>query len=75
VAAALDAARTVHGEKPVIAYLLEHNRESKGRAEASGLTLAWRGPDAGNPDPDAVRLIYADRAVDDALLARVAALP
>jgi len=75
VAAAVDAARTADGEKPVIAYLLEHNRESKGRAERSGLTLVWRGPDAGNPDPEAVRLIYADRPVDDALVARVAALP
>ena len=73
VAAALDAARTVAPDRPVIAYLLEHNAESRGRAERSGLTLLWRGPDAGNPDPDAVRLVYADRPVDDDLLARVTA--
>ena len=74
VTAALDAARAVDPELPVIAYLLEHNAESKGRAERSGLTLVWHGPDAHNPDPDAVRLVYADRAVDDELLARVTAL-
>jgi len=73
VAAALDAARTVAPDRPVIAYLLEHNAESRGRAERSGLTLIWRGPDAGNPDPDAVRLVYADRPVDEDLLARVTA--
>jgi RimJ/RimL family protein N-acetyltransferase len=75
VAAALDAAHTVQPDRPVIAYLLEHNAESKGRAERSGLTRVWRGPDAGNPDPDVVRLVYADRPVDDDLVARVAALP
>ena len=74
VAAALDAARTVDPGLPVIAYLLEHNAESKGRAERSGLSLAWRGPDAHNPDPDAVRLVYADRPVADELLTRVTAL-
>jgi hypothetical protein len=58
----------------VIAYLVEHNERSRGRAERSGLSLVWRGPDAGNPDPAAVRLIYADRPLDDALLAQVAAL-
>jgi RimJ/RimL family protein N-acetyltransferase len=74
VGAALDAARAVDADLPVIAYLLEHNRESRGRAERSGLRLVWRGPDAGNPDPSAVRLVYADRPVDDDLLARVAAV-
>jgi RimJ/RimL family protein N-acetyltransferase len=73
VAAALDAAHAVAPGLPVVAYLLEHNRESKGRAERSGLTLRWRGPDAGNPDPAAVRLVYTDRPVDDDLLAQVAA--
>ena len=58
----------------MIAYLLEHNAESKGRAERSGLSQVWRGPDAHNPDPDAVRLVYADRPVDDELLARITAL-
>jgi hypothetical protein len=59
----------------VIAYLLEHNAQSRGRAEKAGLMLVWRGPDAGNPDPDAVRLVYADRPVDGELLDRVTAFP
>jgi hypothetical protein len=50
-----------------------HNVESRGRAERSGLTLVWRGRDAGNPDPDAVRLVYADRPLDEMLLDRVVA--
>jgi len=35
----------------------------------------WRGPDAGNPDPDAVRLVYADRPVDPDLLDRIVRHP
>ena len=31
-------------------------------------------PDAGNADPDADRLVYADRPVDDDVLAHVIAL-
>jgi hypothetical protein len=57
----------------VIAYLLEHNVQSRGRAEKAGLSLVWRGPDAGNPDPDAVRLVYADRPLPGDLLARITA--
>ncbi|TQN43211.1 RimJ/RimL family protein N-acetyltransferase [Blastococcus colisei] len=75
VRTALDAARAADPDRPVIAYLLEHNAESRGRAERSRLSLVWRGPDAGNADPDAVRLVYADRPLDDELLARVAAHP
>lgn len=74
VAEAMAAARQVDPELPIIAHLLEHNLESKGRAERSGLTLVWRGPDAGNPDPTAVRLVYADRPLTDDVLARIAAL-
>ena len=74
VTAAIDAAHAVDPDRPVIAYLLEHNAESRGRAEKAGLTLVWRGPDAGNPDPDAVRLVYADRPVDGELLDRITAL-
>ncbi|MGZ4643601.1 MAG: hypothetical protein ACXVX8_15890, partial [Blastococcus sp.] len=62
-------------DRPVIAYLLEHNVQSRVRAEKAGLSLVWRGPDAGNPDAAAVRLVFADRPLDDALLARVSALP
>jgi hypothetical protein len=42
--AALDAAHAVDPDLPVIAYLLEHNVESRGRAERAGLSLIWRGP-------------------------------
>jgi hypothetical protein len=75
VTTALDCAHTVAPERPVVAVLLEHNVESRGRAERAGLSQVWRGPDAGNPDPDAVRLVYADRPLDDELLGRVAAHP
>jgi RimJ/RimL family protein N-acetyltransferase len=75
VTAAMDAAHTVAPDRPVVAYLLEHNRESRRRAERTGLELVWRGPDAGNPDPDAVRLVYADRPLDAELLDRVTARP
>ena len=74
VTAAIDAAHAVDTDRPVIAYLLEHNAESRGRAERAGLSLVWRGPDAGNPDPAAVRLVYADRPLTDDVLERVTAL-
>lgn len=70
---ALDAAHDVAPERPVMAYLLEHNVGSRRTAERLGLDLVWRGPDAGNDDPDAVRLVYLDRAPDDALVAAMAA--
>jgi RimJ/RimL family protein N-acetyltransferase len=73
VAAAMDAARAVDPDRPVVACLLEHNVESRVRAERAGLTLIWRGPDAGNPDPAAIRLVYADRDLPDDVLARVTA--
>ena len=74
VTASLDAAHSVDPDRPVIAYLVEHNVQSRGRAERSGLTLMWRGPDAGNPDPDAVRLVYADRPLSADVLDQVTAL-
>ncbi|MEW1956757.1 GNAT family N-acetyltransferase [Kineococcus sp. NPDC059986] len=61
VRAALAAAQRVRADVPVTAYLLEHNVRSKAAAERAGLDLVWRGPDAGNPDRAAVRLLYADR--------------
>ena len=70
--AALDAAHAVEPDRPVLAYLLEHNVGSRRTAERLALQLVWRGPDAGNPDPDAVRLVYLDRDPDDALLAALA---
>jgi RimJ/RimL family protein N-acetyltransferase len=74
VTAALDAASAVDPDRPVVACLLEHNVESRGRAERAGLAQVWRGPDAGNPDPAAVRLVYADRPLTDDVLERVTAL-
>jgi RimJ/RimL family protein N-acetyltransferase len=70
------AARDLAGERlpdvPVVAFLLEHNAASRATAEKAGLRLVWRGPDAGNPDPDAVRLVLADRDLEEAVLAAVA---
>ncbi|MCM3553593.1 GNAT family N-acetyltransferase [Janibacter melonis] len=58
---ALAAARAVRPDTPLIARLLEHNSASKGVAERLGMTRVHRGPDEGNPDPAAIRLIYCDR--------------
>jgi RimJ/RimL family protein N-acetyltransferase len=66
---ALTQARATRPELPVIAYLLEHNTASRRTAERVGLVLRHRAPDAGNPDPRAVRLVLADRPLDDAQLA------
>jgi RimJ/RimL family protein N-acetyltransferase len=71
--AALEAAHDVAPERPVLAYLLEHNHGSRRTAEKLGLRLVWRGPDADNPDPDAVRLVFLDRQPDDALVTALAA--
>ncbi|MFC7374221.1 GNAT family N-acetyltransferase [Brachybacterium sp. GCM10030267] len=67
--AALEAARAHRPEIPVVAYLLEHNTASRRVAENVGLTLRHRAPDAGNPDPDAIRLVLADRELTAAQLA------
>jgi RimJ/RimL family protein N-acetyltransferase len=61
VAAARAAANKVRPDLPVVAYLLERNDSSRRTAERAGLELVWRGPEAGSPDPDAIRLVYADR--------------
>ncbi len=64
-ATAIAEAHRVDPDRPVVAYLLEHNAASRATAERAGLTLVWRGSDADNPDPDAVRLIYADCPLDE----------
>jgi RimJ/RimL family protein N-acetyltransferase len=68
IAAARAAADDVRADLPVIAYLVEHNVGSRRAAERAGLQLVWRGPDFGNPDPAAIRLIYADRALGPEVL-------
>jgi RimJ/RimL family protein N-acetyltransferase len=59
--AGVETARAIAPDRPVIAYLVEHNRASAHVAEKLGLELVHRAPDAGNPDPAVVRLVYADR--------------
>lgn len=66
---AIEAARDVERDRPVIAYLLEHNHASRRTAEKLGMRLAWRGPDRPNPDPNAIRLVYVDREPTDELVA------
>jgi RimJ/RimL family protein N-acetyltransferase len=72
-AVAIEAARDVAPERPVMVYLLEHNVGSRRTAEKLGLRLVWRGPDEGNPDPDAIRLVFLDRDPDDQLVAAMSA--
>lgn len=69
--AAVAQARIVDPERPVIAFLVEHNRASARVAEKVGLDLVYRAPDAGNPDPSVWRLVYADRPLAAAQLAAV----
>ncbi len=69
--AALDAAYARNSQLPRTAFLVEHNAASKAVAERLGLQLQWRGPDGTNPDPDAVRLVYADRPLTPDQLAAV----
>jgi len=67
--AGVECARRAAPERPIIAYLVEHNAASAHVAEKLGLELMHRAPDAGNPDPEIIRLIYADRPLTDAQLA------
>jgi RimJ/RimL family protein N-acetyltransferase len=68
VTAACDAAADLRPDLPVVASLLGHNSGSKATASRAGLEQVWRGPDPGNPDATAVRLIYADRPLTDDLI-------
>lgn len=67
--AGVEAARSIAPERPVIAYLVEHNRASAHVAEKLGLELVHRAPDAGNPEPQVMRLVYADRPLTPEQLA------
>jgi RimJ/RimL family protein N-acetyltransferase len=66
---AIERAQAARPDMPVIAYLLEHNLASKAVAEKLGMTVVHRGPDAGNPDPSAIRLVYSFRDLTDSELA------
>ena len=68
---ALEAARDVAPDLPVMAYLLDVNVASRRTAEKAGLSVVWSGPDAGNDDPDAIRLVYLDREPDAAIRAAI----
>jgi RimJ/RimL family protein N-acetyltransferase len=68
IAEAVRAAATIRAELSVTAYLLEGNDRSRRATERAGLRLVWRGPDAGNPDREAVRLLYADRELPASVL-------
>ncbi|WP_172170381.1 GNAT family N-acetyltransferase [Brevibacterium sp. CT2-23B] len=65
---AMEAAADIDPELPVVAYLLEVNTASAEVARRLGLELVHRAPDAGNPDPTAVRLVFADRELTAAQL-------
>ena len=71
---AIEAAHEVAPERPVLAYLDEDNTASRRTTERLGLQQVWRGPDRDNPDPAAVRVVYADRDPDDALTRWIAEL-
>ena len=75
VAAARAAAERVDPEIPVVAYLLAHNLASRRTAERAGLTLAWSGPDHGNPDADAIRLLYCDRSLTNSVVTELGTHP
>ena len=65
---AIGASEDVDPELPVVAYLLEANTASAVVARKLGLELVHRVPDAGNPDPSAIRLVFADRELTAAQL-------
>ncbi len=69
--AGIAAARRLRPEVPVVAYLLENNAASAAVARHAGLVEVHRAPDVGNPDSDAVRLVCADRDLDNRTLAAV----
>jgi hypothetical protein len=62
------AARRRRGEIPITAYLLEGNDRSLRAVERTGLSRVWRGPDAGNPDANAIRLLYSDQPLPPTIL-------
>ena len=67
--AAMRHARSLEPARPITAFLVEHNASSRRVVEKMGMELAQRVLDDGNPDPSAIRLIYADRVLTAAQLA------
>lgn len=67
--AAVERARGIAPERPLVAFLVEHNRASAHVAEKLGFALVHRAPATGNPDPSVMRLVYADRPLRAAQLA------
>jgi RimJ/RimL family protein N-acetyltransferase len=68
---AIRHARAINPELPVIASLLEHNIASERVALKLELERVYRAPDSGNPDPSAIRLVYADRPLTDTQLSMI----
>jgi RimJ/RimL family protein N-acetyltransferase len=67
--AARAAAGSLRPELPMTAYVLAGNDRSRRAVERTGLTRVWRGPDAGNPDATAIRLLYSDRPLSREVIA------
>ncbi|WP_203704575.1 GNAT family N-acetyltransferase [Asanoa iriomotensis] len=67
-AAAIAAARARNPALPITAYLVEGNDRSLRTVERTGLKQVWRGPDAGNPNPTATRLLYSDQPLSPSVL-------
>lgn len=67
--AGVEHAHRVAPDRPVVAYLVEHNAASAAVARKVGLKLVHRAPDVGNPDPEVMRLVFAERALSEEELA------
>ena len=70
---AIEAARDVEPDAPGAGLPARAQPGLAATAERLGMTLAWRGPDRPNPDPDAIRLVYVDREPTDELVAAIEA--
>jgi RimJ/RimL family protein N-acetyltransferase len=73
VRAAVVAASLVRPELPIVALIQEDNASFRAAAENAGLTEVWRVPHAGNRDPGAVRLVYADRDLPSGVMETIRA--
>ena len=67
---AVEGARFAAPEFPVVARILEENTSSSKVAGRAGLSLKWRGSVGKSSD----RVIYADRQLDQALIATLSSL-